>query len=614
MNGVTMQASNTVAEPYLARKDIWIVLAVWLILTALFVSRDWQDLIQSTGSTDDTMRLHTVRDLLSGKGWFAALHDARLSPPLGLDNHWSRLVDIPIALLILMATPFLGQNGAEIFTMAAWPALLYLALIAGFIAVGKRLAESTGFLPMIAGAIGCAQIGFLFRSTAIDHHNVMLVLAVWLFACVIWIDVKRHAAIAGGMMAAAMIAIGFESLHIYAALNVYVVLRAFFDPSRYGKPVKLFLAIQALCILAFWLITVPPHLLAVSMCDAIAINGVMVCIGACLTAAGLIHFGQTLSVLQKSVAAGAALAVITAIAIAMEPMCLKGPNAMIDPRAVEVWLSRVLEAKSIFALYAEDPGSAVFTMLYPALCLIAFIWLRSKKAMSPELYALLACVALATLVTMAQRRGSTYSSLFGAVFLTLAITKIQIREPFGRIARMVIPGFVSVLFVLVVEPLLFSSNKTDVQKTDTASNETASSGEATKKIAQPCATRWGFPALDGEPVGYVLSHLDLGPSLLLTTNHKVMMAPYHRISKTIAKGSDMIVMPAATVHEKLLAEGITHLADCTELGRDMAPLSERADKTPTLEDVMRGDYKVDWAEALPVDPRRPEIKIWRVRQ
>jgi hypothetical protein len=609
-----MRASEPVAEPYLARKDILIVLAVWLILTVLFVSRDWQDLIQSTGSTDDTMRLHVVRDLLAGKGWFAGLHDLRLAPPLGLDNHWSRLVDVPIALLVIATTPFFGQNSAEIFASAAWPALLYLSLMLGFIAVGKRLAYSTGFLPMVAGAIGCLQIGFLFRPTALDHHNLMLALSVWFLACVIWLDVKRYAAIAGGIIAAALIAIGFESLHIYAAFNVYVVLRAFHDPARFGKAVSVFLATQAISIIVFWLMTVPPHLLALSMCDAIAINGVFASVGACLTAAGIIRFGQMRTFLQKSAAAVIALGVITTIAVAMEPLCLKGPNAMIDPRAVEVWLSRVTEAKSFFALLAEDRGAAVFTMLYPALCLVAFLWLRAKKAMTPELYALLACVALATLVTLAQRRGSTYSALFGSLFLTLSVTKVMMPEPFGRIARMLIPGFVSALFILVVEPLLFPREKPEVQKTEMASNEAAQSGNVAKKIIQPCATRWGFPALEAEPVGYVLSHLDLGPSLLLNTNHKVMMAPYHRISKTIAKGSDMIIMPVAGAREKLAIEGITHLADCDELARDRPPLNQRTDKTPILEDVMRGDYKVDWVEALPADPRRPEIRIWRIKR
>ena len=46
------------------------------------------------------MRLVQVRDLLQGQGWFDVfLH--RMNAPYGLAMHWSRLVDGPLALLVL---------------------------------------------------------------------------------------------------------------------------------------------------------------------------------------------------------------------------------------------------------------------------------------------------------------------------------------------------------------------------------------------------------------------------------------------------------------------------------------------------------------------------------
>ena len=48
-------------------------------------------------STDDAMRLVEVRDLLAGQGWFD-LTQYRLSPPGGVAMHWSRLVDVPLAV------------------------------------------------------------------------------------------------------------------------------------------------------------------------------------------------------------------------------------------------------------------------------------------------------------------------------------------------------------------------------------------------------------------------------------------------------------------------------------------------------------------------------------
>jgi hypothetical protein len=611
-------ALETRTGPYLARKDVWLVLGVWLALSLLSIARQWHDLIQSTGSTDDTMRLHGLRDLLAGKGWFAGLHDARLGPPDGLDSHWSRLVDVPLALLYLIAKPFLGTAGAEVFVSAAWPALLYLALIAGYIVIGKRLAPTTGFVPLLAGILGCLQINYLFLSNSLDHHNLMLALALWLFACLVWLDMSRLAAYAGGVIAAALIATGFESLHIYAVLNIFIVLRTFYDPARFEKPVFVFLMTQAICIGAFWLITVPPQLLAKPMCDAIAINTVLASVGACLTATALIRFVGHWSFATKSAAAVAGLGVLAGLALAMEPLCVKGPNAMIDPRAIEVWLSGVREAASLFEEAARSPRVAVLLVTYPILCLLAFIWLRSKKEMTVELYVLLACVAAATLVTVVQLRGGTYAALFGALFVTLAATRLKIREPFGRVARIIVPGFASSYLLLAVMPFTHSNkgSKMNDDSVPSAATVETSAGLSTgeKQVRDRCAPRWGFPSLQDEPMGYVLSHINLGPSLLLHTEHDVMMAPYHRISKSIAFGYDLTVTPLVEARQKLAAEGITHLADCMSLTYTAQKLSDRADKTPLLQDVMRGEHQVDWVEALPADPRRPEIKIWRIKR
>ena len=64
-------------------------------------------------STDDAMRLVQVRDLLAGQSWFD-LTQYRLSPPDGVAMHWSRLIDLPIALLIrageLVLAPALAER------------------------------------------------------------------------------------------------------------------------------------------------------------------------------------------------------------------------------------------------------------------------------------------------------------------------------------------------------------------------------------------------------------------------------------------------------------------------------------------------------------------------
>ena len=51
------------------------------------------------GDTDDAMRMVQVRDLIAGQNWYdMAQH--RLAPPAGSFMHWSRVVDVPLVIVM----------------------------------------------------------------------------------------------------------------------------------------------------------------------------------------------------------------------------------------------------------------------------------------------------------------------------------------------------------------------------------------------------------------------------------------------------------------------------------------------------------------------------------
>ena len=85
-----------------------------------------QDLIGP--DNDDSMRLVEVRDLLAGQGWFD-LHQYRLGLEGGTLMHWSRFVDLPIAVLIKFFSLFLTATAAEGVAATLWPLILILSLI-----------------------------------------------------------------------------------------------------------------------------------------------------------------------------------------------------------------------------------------------------------------------------------------------------------------------------------------------------------------------------------------------------------------------------------------------------------------------------------------------------
>jgi hypothetical protein len=104
----------------------------WALTSAAFVAKAVAT-AQSTPlilDTDDAMRLTMVHDLLAGQGWFDLVQH-RLNTPYGALTHWSRLIDAPEALLLMLARPLFG-GGADMAVAYAWPLLLLGLLLMGF--------------------------------------------------------------------------------------------------------------------------------------------------------------------------------------------------------------------------------------------------------------------------------------------------------------------------------------------------------------------------------------------------------------------------------------------------------------------------------------------------
>ena len=91
-----------------------IVILFWIGYAAFAIFNRWAAIRGfALGDTDDNLRMAQVRDLLGGQDWYD-LRQHRLDPVHGgADIHWSRLVDLPIAGLILLLKPFIGGADAE---------------------------------------------------------------------------------------------------------------------------------------------------------------------------------------------------------------------------------------------------------------------------------------------------------------------------------------------------------------------------------------------------------------------------------------------------------------------------------------------------------------------
>src|SRR5690606_35026293 len=132
---------------------------------------------------------------------------------MGLDGgftmHWSRLVDLPIALL---AAAF-GETAALI----VWPTLLFALSLTLIIRAARMLGGEATLLP--ATVLGALALYFVnvFRPGALDHHNVQLTLGLATLFLLLRGRQSAAAAVLAGACAALMLAVGMEAAPYAAA-------------------------------------------------------------------------------------------------------------------------------------------------------------------------------------------------------------------------------------------------------------------------------------------------------------------------------------------------------------------------------------------------------------
>src|SRR5688500_18797167 len=190
---------------------------VRFVVIAVMVIRDRWAVLQAfgLGATDDNMRMTQVRALLEGQGWYD-LRQYRLNPPFGADIHWSRLVDLPIAGLKLLLTPFVGGRSAEIVAVVVAPLLpMLVALIALSVTV-RRLVDGSAFVIVLLLILCAGSTRGMWAPLRLDHHGWQLAMLALSLAALT--DPRRaRGGVLLGLATALSLAIGLEML-LYLAL------------------------------------------------------------------------------------------------------------------------------------------------------------------------------------------------------------------------------------------------------------------------------------------------------------------------------------------------------------------------------------------------------------
>ena len=226
----TLVAGERASSPLESLKPLLMSRWLWCLAGALFVvCRDmgsgqivpWATL----GDTDDATRLVQVREWLAGAGWYDSLLP-RFGGPQPLISHWSRLIDVPIAMLITFFAVFLSVEHAELAARIVWPTILLMV----FLRVLVREAEVRGGVPaalaVIAFAVTTLSGLFQFRPGRLDHHNAMIIGTVGGFLLLSRsLTVPVSGWLAGAFMGAALV-VGYEPLMVIVPMMALAALAA----------------------------------------------------------------------------------------------------------------------------------------------------------------------------------------------------------------------------------------------------------------------------------------------------------------------------------------------------------------------------------------------------
>ena len=589
------------------REPLWWLLAaagpVWLVVAAMSLWLDGARVAVALPDSDDAMRLVQVRDLLAGQSWYD-LMQVRLGAEPGTLMHWSRLVDAPIAALILVLRPLIGPGAAEHIAVTVWPVIPALLLLPCATLVGHRLAGCWGAALALASAAAAVPLVRHFAPGRIDHHNVQLALTMALVAALTSIGRARGAARAAGVVSALMVAVGVETLP-YVAFGGVAVLLAWWwrGPERTRAVLDYFAAFAVVATLAA-AATVSPERWLVPACDFISpVYVAPLWVSLAAAAAGARHgLDRTRRGIALTIGVIGALAV--ASVAAFDPACLKGPFGNVDPVLFPLWMDHLTEARSALSLLRSQPEVAIAVFAAPVLTLAVVLLVARDFASREAAFVAAGMLALATALALFQVRTLPFAAMLAAPLVAAAAASTVARR--WRIRLDPVWGYA--VAVMLANPLALTLAGASVAQH--LGIEAAAAPDGAQSSDGQCTHRAEYRALAALPPGLVVGMVGFGPYILAQTPHRVLAGPYHRNRDGIVTATQAFTAAPARARALLHAVGADYLAFCSTSAEFAALVAPQEDTL--LSALKRGDPPA-WLDPVP-DPSGAATRIFRVKR
>lgn len=542
---------------------------------------------------DDALRLVQVRDLLAGQGWFDA-YQHRINPPLGVQMHWSRIVDIPLAGAILTLSMLFEPATAEAAAIFAVPLFLLLLTLLLIARIGRTCFDDrVGIIAVTISVMVSAAI-LQFSPLRIDHHGWLILTSVLALSFLIT-HKSGIGGVGAGLAMGISMSISIETLPLSAVFGAVCALRLLRgEPNWLGNyavsltlsSVMLFLATRGLGDMA-------------NHCDAISpgylCGLIVVLVGSMLAEMTFRHTEGRKQLLTIIVlATSVAVAILTVARVA--PRCLLGGAfGDLDPLVKVLWYDRVLEG---LPFWKQDLGIAGLYVLFP-LVGSALAWHAAASARNDQVLRWLRIdIAIllsgATIIGALVSRASATSGLFATLICGYYINAIvSNRNTDDLLAKRLTRLACVALIAFPAFPLLIvASLKPKTERSE----------------KNPCRYSEFFAEFQKEDASNVFATLDFSPLILERTRHSVIATGHHRGAASMRDVIAAFTGPTDTAYHIIASHRPAWLVACPsdhelELYQQFAP-------TGFWARLARNDVP-DWLRPVAV-ASQSGMKVWRI--
>ena len=574
-----------------------LVLAAWLALCAWFIFTRWGSIqFFGLGDTDDNMRMMQVRGLLRGQDWFD-LRQYRLNAPFGANIHWSRLVDLPIAGLILLLRPLIGGAAAERWAIGIAPLIPYLLLLFSVSLTVRRLLDQRAYVVALAALFFAGSTNGMFMPARIDHHGWQLAFLALAIAGIA--DPRRvRGGLTLGVATALSLTVGLEMLIYLAIAGTAMVLFWILDPEERPRLEAYAVSLSAGTTIGFLAFASFANRAAV--CDALSpvwLSNALLS-AALLFALAWLSPGNWKRRLALALAAGAIVASFHAI---MWPHCLNRLEG-VSPEVESLWLSHVREARPI---YLHGWRIATLTLTLPIIGAVGWLLLIwSRRGDAEKLRRVVGAAVpgfAATVLLFWQTRTGPAAQMLAA---TGAAALVWLLVPFAWRSKHSLVKVLGVVVIVVIGVGAAVPMVLDQIPEKARTGREIAIGRANRL----CNTLWAYRPIAHLPKGTVFTFVDMGPRLITVTHHNSIAGPYHRNGQQIADVMNAFRGPADQARVLIGKYRSDYLLTCPNSSTTTIFMAEAPNGF--YAQLQKGQVP-DWLTPIPL-PKDSPFRIWKV--